>query len=144
MELWRSVSDAWKTIHRESERTMSKLGICSTEFKILRSVHESRSASMAKLSADALLTQPAITFFVDKLEKQGLVKRTRSHEDRRVINIAMTSKGEALFKNCLKVHSKFVKESMGALSKMEATQLSSIMNKLAKTDGSTFASDGKM
>jgi MarR family transcriptional regulator, 2-MHQ and catechol-resistance regulon repressor len=131
LELWSIVSDAWRALQRRGEKPMSKIGISVAEFKILRSLNESQPASMAKLSHDIVLTQPAITFFVDKLEERELVRRSRDSEDRRVINIMMTAKGEALFKRALKVHSSFVKDALGTLSSNEARQLSTIMKKIA-------------
>jgi len=131
VEIWRKISDAWREVHREGEKNISRLGICTTEFRILRLLHEKGSTSMARLSGDTGLSQPAITSSIDKLESHGLVKRDRDSKDRRVINIAITSKGQSLFRRGLKIHSRFVRGSLGKLSDSELSQLSSMMKKLA-------------
>jgi len=133
LEVWRRISDAWRQVHREGEKNISRLGICTTEFRILRFLHETGATSMAKLSSDAGLSHPAITNLIDKLESHAFVKRDRDSKDRRVINIAITSKGESLFRRGLKMHSRFVKGSLAKLSESELAQLSSTMNKLAST-----------
>jgi DNA-binding MarR family transcriptional regulator len=133
LEVWRKISDAWRRVHREGEKNISQLGICTTEFRILRFLHETGTTSMARLSSDAGLTQPAITSLIDKLESHAFVKRDRDRKDRRVINIAITSKGESLFRRGLKIHSRFVKGSLAKLSDSELSQLSSMMKKLAST-----------
>jgi DNA-binding MarR family transcriptional regulator len=87
---------------------------------------------MAELSSDAGMSQPAITGLIDKLEGHGLVNRDRDSKDRRIINIAITSKGESLFRRGLRMHRQFVKSSLSALSDSELFQLTSMMKKLAE------------
>jgi len=89
---------------------------------------------MARLSAATILTQPAITSFVDKLEHQGLVRRDRDREDRRVIRIAITGKGRALFKRGLRIHSQFVTGLLSGLNESELSRFSTIMRKLSSVE----------
>lgn len=44
------------------------------------------------------VSAPTITGIADRLERDGYVKRTADKFDRRVTNIALTAKGEALVK----------------------------------------------
>jgi len=47
--------------------------------------------------ADALgLTQGTVTSALDKLEEQGLVERTRSEEDRRVVHVTLTPSADEM------------------------------------------------
>ena len=89
---------------------------------------------MAKLSGDTGMSQPAITGLIDKLEGHGLVKRDRDSKDRRMINIAITSKGESLFRRGLRMHTRFVKGSLSALSDSDLSKLTSMMKKLASAE----------
>ena len=132
LEVWRSISDAWKVAAREGDRNMSGLGISMTEFKILKILDESGSVTMTTLSSRTFLTQPAITVFVDKLENLGLVERKRSEEDRRVTEIKITRKGGSVFQEGYKLHSRFVKEFLSVLSDSECRQLNSAMRKLVR------------
>ncbi len=86
---------------------------------------------MARLSDATVLTQPAITSFVDKLEDQELVRRDRDREDRRVIRIAITRKGRSLFRQGLKIHSRFVIGLLSELNETDLSRLSLIMRKLS-------------
>lgn len=62
--------------------------------RILRGSHPSRLA--CNDIADRMIDRdPDITRLIDRLEKRGLVKRFRVPRDRRVIEVAITSKGLA-------------------------------------------------
>ncbi|HYB04376.1 MAG TPA: MarR family transcriptional regulator [Nitrososphaerales archaeon] len=135
VELWREISNAWRQIARRGEKNISCLGICTTEFKILRILHEEGPTPMARLSDATVLTQPAITSFVDKLEDQGLVRRDRDHEDRRVIRIAITRRGRSLFRRGLRIHSRFVTGLLSELNETDLSRLSLIMRKISQVPG---------
>jgi len=132
LESWREITNAWKMIMKGAEKNISSLGMCTTDFKILRILHDEGPTPMARLSDATILTQPAITSFVDKLESQDLVRRTRDQKDRRVIRIDITAKGETVFRQGLRVHTKFVDGLLSGISEAELMKLSVIMNKLSK------------
>lgn len=134
LELWREISNAWRQITREGEKNISCLGICTTEFKILKILQEEGPTPMARLSDATVLTQPAITSFVDKLEVQGFVRRDRDLEDRRVIKIAITSKGRLLCRKGLRIHTQFVSELLSELNETDLSRFSSIMKKLSSVE----------
>jgi len=59
-----------------------------------------RGKTNFKKLADALgVTPPNITGIIDRLVKQGFVSRTENAEDRRVMLLQMTEKGQELIKN---------------------------------------------
>ena len=138
MELWQSVADSWRTLQKKSEKNIGKVGLCLTEFKILKAVSTLGPLPMARLSSETILTQPAITLLVDKLESQGLVRRERSEDDRRVTNIAVSAKGRVLFREANSVHSKFVRDMLSGLTEAEIIQLGTIFEKLASTATPSF------
>jgi DNA-binding MarR family transcriptional regulator len=134
LQQWREITNAWRQIVRNGEKNISKLGMCTTEFKILHILQEDGPTPMARLSDALILTQPAITSFVDKLEDQNFVRRERDSEDRRVIKIAITTKGRSLFRRGLKIHTQFVGGLLSGLNETELSRLSSIMKKLSNAE----------
>ncbi|MCL5067836.1 MAG: MarR family transcriptional regulator [Thaumarchaeota archaeon] len=131
-ELWRSVTDAWKKLYRASERNLSKLGLSIPELRVLKLLHNSTPVTMAGLSKELMLTQAAMTGLVDRLEEEGLADRVRSKEDRRIVRIALTTKGERVFREAEKIHRQFVEKVLESVEDEEILELSSVLNKLAK------------
>lgn len=130
IELWRGVSDSWKKLTRKVENNLSKLGLGIAEYRILKVLDEEGPAPMAHLSHETLVTQAAITVIVDNLEEGEFVRRLRSMEDRRVVNVEITTKGKSKLKEALKIHKQFVEEMLQGLSDQELETLKTIMNKL--------------
>lgn len=54
-----------------------------------------KCATVAELARDLQIDAGAMTRLLDRLEKKGLVKRVRSTEDRRIVNIELTPEGDA-------------------------------------------------
>jgi DNA-binding MarR family transcriptional regulator len=88
---------------------------------------------MSTFSANLSLTQAAITGIVDKLETQGFVSRARSDEDRRVVKIKMTLKGEHALRKAERIHGEFTEQTLGSLDESELDSLNLILQKLVKS-----------
>ena len=72
-----------------------------------------------------------MTVVIDNLEKQGLVERNRSPEDRRVTFIRLTERGQKLFDQIFVQHAKYVEDLIWSiLDEQEILQLSSMLKKL--------------
>jgi MarR family 2-MHQ and catechol resistance regulon transcriptional repressor len=77
-----------------------------------------------------LVTGGCTTVILDNLEKEDLVERIRSTEDRRVIKVQLTEKGERLFKQIFAQHANHVTELASVLTEEEQMQLSQLLKKL--------------
>jgi DNA-binding MarR family transcriptional regulator len=63
---------------------------------ILDLLREKGPCKMKEVSAVLNLTMGAVTGIVDRMIKEGLVKRERSRDDRRVVNIMLLRKGKKI------------------------------------------------
>lgn len=89
----------WHTIARGK---YSSTGLDRQQFWVLSAI-EHGSARMSSLAEQAATSQASLTGIVDRLECRSLVERVRSSEDRRVIDVSLTSAGlEAL--NAMREH----------------------------------------
>lgn len=71
-----------------------------------------------------------MTYAVDRLEKLGLVVRTRSEKDRRVIQLELTEKGKEILLKAEKIYSEVTREKLNVLSEEEISTLIQILQKL--------------
>ncbi len=63
--------------------------------RILRGSHP-KALTAGEIGARTIAREPDITRLVDRLDARGLVKRARSEQDRRVVEVEITGKGLAL------------------------------------------------
>ena len=71
--------------------------ITSQQYNVLRILRGAGEPLPILEIGDRMVTVvPAITGLIDRLEKQGFVRRTRSEEDRRVVSVSILGKGLSL------------------------------------------------
>lgn len=133
LEMWRSISNSWKILNKEVEKALSSTGLSLAELKILRTLNEYGPLPMTRLTHELLITPGATTSLIDELEAQGLAERVRNSDDRRVITIRITSRGEASLKKALVLHKRYVMKKFGALSKKQIIQLVELLDILSKS-----------
>ena len=86
-----------------------------------------------ELSRVVVRTKQAITFAVDGLEKQGLVTRKLTDDDRRTKRIQITQKGLELAKVTMADRQELILDIMSSLEQEEVEQLSATLTKLRKS-----------
>ena len=76
-----------------SRQLTKQVGLTAPQLLLLQSIQRLGATSISKLSADVNLSQATVTNIIGRLETRGLVCRTRSSEDRRVVHATLTELG---------------------------------------------------
>ena len=82
---------------RRSETAARAVGITPRQHLLLLQIagSDDSTATVSELVQKLALTQSAVTELVQRAEQAGLVARTPSTEDGRVVNLSMTGRGAA-------------------------------------------------
>jgi MarR family 2-MHQ and catechol resistance regulon transcriptional repressor len=84
--------------------------------------------------ADKLLTSPSnLTTVIDNLERDGLVRRRRSTEDRRQVEVSLTDEGRELIEEVFPRHAERITRLYGALEPEEQEELGRLCRKLGRS-----------
>ena len=94
--------------------------------RILRGSHPARLAC-SDIAERMIDRDPDITRLVDRLERRGLVKRTRSRQDRRVVEVGMTDKGLVLVRGLDAHVQRLPKALLGRLGTERVRQLATLL-----------------
>lgn len=92
-------------------KDLERLGMPASIYPILAHLNEVGKAKTQKLGEVAVITSGTITHMVNKLIKQGYVRKVQDDQDKRVFWIEITDQGREAF---LQVH----QEHMVTLNKM--------------------------
>jgi DNA-binding MarR family transcriptional regulator len=99
-------------------------------FDVLAALWRRREGvSMSELSRMLLVSNGNATTVVDRLEKDGLVRRTPSESDRRTIYVGLTPKGLAAFERYATEHEAEVNRIFGNLTEQELDLLTDILKR---------------
>lgn len=93
-------------------------------------VHEPKN--MSTVARALSVTVGTLTIAINNLVKKGYVERVRSQEDRRVVLISLSNKGEKAFNHHQKFHDKMVLAVLKDLNMEETEALTNALLKLQK------------
>ncbi len=111
--------------HSTAHETYSK-----QELLALGVLRVSGPCRMGEVAEHLGVGQSAVTPLVDRLEAQGLVRRRRSDEDRRVWLVALTEKGEAVVAEEDQVYQHVATEMLAPLSAPERATLIALLERV--------------
>ena len=111
-------------------RLFREHGLTSSQYNVLRILRgEGKPMPCLDIAERMVQVVPAMTGLIDRLEKQGLVRRDRCTEDRRVIFIELTEKGAALLQQLDEPVMEMHRSLVGHLSQDELKELSRLLEK---------------
>lgn len=115
-------------------RLFREHGLTPSQYNVLRILRgEGKPMPSLEVAERMIQVVPAITGLIDRLEKQGLVKRERCTEDRRVVYVEITRKAKALLKKMDQPVSDLHTSLIGHLNRTELKELSRLLEKARKS-----------
>ena len=107
------------------------------QFDVLSELERSgKQMTMSELSRELMVSNGNVTGVIDRLEKSGLVTRTRAEHDRRVQFIELTRKGRKEFNRMAGRHERWLEALFSDLS---MSDMESLQKLLLKTRNSVNA-----
>lgn len=103
-----------------------------SQFAVLEALHHLGPMTQGEVSAKVLKSGSNMTTVIDNLERDGLVRRERDAEDRRVIHVHLTDEGSRKIEAVLPVHVSALVEEFSILSPKEQETLGELCKKLGK------------
>lgn len=89
-------------------KNLEELGMPYSQYPILAHLNEVDRAKTQSLGTAAVITSGTITHTVNKLIKEGLVRKVQDEEDKRIYWVEITPKGRAKFKRVDDEHMKYL------------------------------------
>jgi len=130
LSMWVKLARASSTFGRLTGKDIERHGLTQPQFGVLELLGHLGPLTIGDVGRKMLVTGGCITVILDNLEKDELVERTRSTEDRRVIKVQLTPKGTTMFKDIFGKHAERVAELASVLTEEEQRQLSKLLKKL--------------
>jgi DNA-binding MarR family transcriptional regulator len=124
-----SLNKARNILIMELDAALKELEISSQQMGILLSVTRGLATTPFELSKLLGIDTGLMTRMLDKLEAKGLLERSRSVEDRRVVNLALTSKGEEVAARIPEIAPEVLNARLKNFSKAEFEELRRLLNK---------------
>ena len=101
-----------------------------TETHIIEAIGKDREMTMTEVANDLDITVGTLTTAINRLIKKEYVERRRIEEDRRVVLIKLTGKGEEAFKSHKQFHDDMIKSIIKELPEAEEAVLIASLKKM--------------
>ncbi|MCR5177537.1 MAG: MarR family transcriptional regulator [Lachnospiraceae bacterium] len=106
------------------------LNCSKNEVLIFWLLYRKREVNMSEIAEYIHVPLNTATGIVGRMEKSGLIERTRSEQDKRIVLIRFSDKGMAQFKRLISELMSYGMEVLGSLTSDELKLLESMMTKV--------------
>lgn len=126
--LWRILNHTGFVIARSRKKELAQYGLTPEQAHILDILHHSGGTVTIQGIVDITMRQHhSISTLVDRMSKQGLVKKVKNASDARQYDVMITKKGQELFGGTTR---KSITDIFSALSAREKKELEKGLKKL--------------
>lgn len=122
-----------KVFHSNDNNWLEELNITIAQCVVLQNLADNDNCKMSDLSESIGVTMGNITGMIDRIEKEDLVKRVADSEDRRIIRVQLTQKGNEVVKKIFNRKRKNLTSVLSKLSDSDRINLLKIMEKIANS-----------
>ena len=117
-----------------ASRSLGDSGLTLTQFAVLEALYHLGAMSLSEIAAKVLTTGGNLTMVAGNLERDGLVERIQSPQDKRVQVLHLSPKGKTLMRRIFPVHAAAIFEFMSVLKPAEQEALGELCRKFGKQD----------
>jgi len=123
-------------LYTESRRMTKELArranLTGPQLTVIKMLEGIGDLSLSELSEKIRAQNSTVTGIIDRMEREDLVMRSRSTEDRRVVHISLTEKGRRIAKEIDVEPMEIFRSALETLSPSETKELMKILTKIAK------------
>ncbi len=121
----------------------SGFGLTGPQLTILKLLESFQDLSLSTLSERIRAQNSTVTGIVDRMEREGLVRRERSKADRRVVYLRLSEKGARLAREIQVEPMEIFRSALLSLSSTDLRDLLRILTKLQRQVVARVAQDGQ-
>jgi DNA-binding MarR family transcriptional regulator len=119
-------------ISRELRREARTVGVSPEQVTLLVAIKYAPGIGIRELASRERISPPALTKHVDRLERDGLVARTPSADDRRRVGLALTAEGQRVLRRVRSRRTAWLATRLRSLTPDELAALAAAVEPLSR------------
>ena len=124
--LWK----AERAVTKADRKSIQDIGLGLSDFAIMEALLHKGPLMINQIGDKVLLTSGSMTAAINRLEKEGYVKRIKDTEDGRCCYVALTKSGQNVIEAAYAGHVKNLEKVADVLSSEEKVELVRLLKKL--------------
>jgi DNA-binding MarR family transcriptional regulator len=125
------LNQARNALTADMDGAIKALDLSTMQMGLLITMKRGAASTPFELSKLLSIDTGAMTRMLDKLEAKGLLTRSRSLEDRRVVNLALTEKGEQVMEQACVIVPQVLNARLAGFTVQEFNELRRLLAKFA-------------
>lgn len=130
LDTWTKLARSHSVVQKKMSEDIRRHGLTVPQFGVIEAIGHLGPLKVGELCKKMLVTGGNMTLVLDNLEKNELIERTFSKDDRRAIKINLSEKGKRLFDEIFIQHADFIGDLFSVLPQTEQKQLGTLLKKL--------------
>ena len=119
-------------VGRELRREARAVGVSPEQVSLLVAIKYAPGIGLRELADRERVSPPAMTKHVDRLERDGLVSRTPSAEDRRRVGVSLTEEGQRVLRRVRSRRTAWLAQRLRGLSPEELAAVEAAVEPLRR------------
>jgi len=119
-------------VGRELRREARAVGVSPEQVSLLVAIKYAPGIGLRELADRERVSPPAMTKHVDRLERDGLVSRTPSAEDRRRVGVSLTEEGQRVLRRVRSRRTAWLAQRLRGLSPEELAAVEAAVEPLQR------------
>ena len=124
------MSHTLRHLHNKLENSGGYGDLTRSQFYTLMTLEHQEGMPLSQISERISRSPGNMTLVIDNLEKEGLVERQRSTEDRRVVVAMLTENGRHRIEQARRAHRAAVEQELSSLTDHELQMLTELFQKI--------------
>ena len=120
-----------RAVDLRSRALLNDYGLTAPQLTTLHAINRLQPVTAGAVADAIHLGRPTLTGILNRLESRGLVARSRSRQDRRVVKIRLTDEGQSILKNAPSLLQDEFLDELAKLKKWERTQILATLQRIA-------------
>ncbi len=125
----------FQVVNEQSKRVEKETGLTGPQLWAIKTISEAAPIMVSEIARRMYLHPATVVGILDRLEKQDLVARMRSVDDRRVVQVELTGKGRALVRKAPVVAQGLLVAGLEKLSSGKLKNIARALDQMAELLG---------
>jgi DNA-binding MarR family transcriptional regulator len=125
----------FQVVNEQSKRAEKETGLTGPQLWAIKTIAQDAPIMVSEIARNMYLHPATVVGILDRLEKQGLVARIRSIEDRRVVRVELTGQGRALVKKAPEVAQGLLVAGLEKLGSNKLKNIAQALDQMAEILG---------
>jgi DNA-binding MarR family transcriptional regulator len=122
----------FQAVHSYTRRAKKESGLTGPQLWAIKMIADAGPIRVSDLSKKMYLHPATVIGILDRLTRLGLIKKTRSRKDRRVVHVSLTKEGKGVVKRSPEVAQGMIVSGLEALSAQKLGKISDGMKEMVR------------